>query len=199
MRLLPPILRSAAGRGLNGCSVRPIEQPQRRTNDVVTMGGKNARDTNPCPCRRRRRDTAWHRRQRAGAERLSKPANPRRRALSRGRCRRDRRPHRGGAGRPRPEATGRRGSETRRQRQYRYGGGRTKRARRLHLAGDGTVGSGQPHALQGRRLGHDERLQMRWACDLEPKRGAGEFHDAGQDARRIRRAGEGQTRPTQFW
>ena len=60
-------------------------------------------------------------------------------------------------------------------------------ARRLHLAGDRTGGAGQPHALQGRRLGPDEGFQMRRPRGLEPKRGAGQSGDAGQDARRIRR------------
>ena len=45
---------------------------------------------------------------------------------------------------------------------------------------------------------HDEGLQMRGPCGLEPERGAGQSVDAGQDARRIRRAGARQTRAINF-
>ncbi len=62
-------------------------------------------------------------------------------------------------------------------------GGRTKRSRRLHLAGHRTGDTGQPHSVQGRRLGPDAGIQMRRARDLEPERGGRERLDAGQDAR----------------
>ena len=80
------------------------------------------------------------------------------------------------------------GSKARRQQQYRHRAGRAKRSRRLHLAGHGAGGAGQSHAVQGRRLGPDEGLQMRRPRDLEPERGGRQSGDAGQDARRIRRA-----------